>query len=239
MKTTKAWVRGEGVVLEMDLATGEARIECGHLGRLTARAKEVRAGARLSVGQRVDFDIVLCGGTASAVDVRVLPEKAGVPPRQAPVYARPSPNVLRPGPLEPGSASRSARSAGPREVPAWPQRSPQPVSAGKGVFSRLPDERTHPNAAGASQVQVPPKARPAAPSMEPKPKTARRQRPDVTETHDRCGHCGKLMVPILVVRKGRAVRSLCRFCGGTHIDFTKSSGAGVAAALLLLGLLAS
>lgn len=53
------------------------------------------------------------------------------------------------------------------------------------------------------------------------------------KTQAQCRHCGRQIVPRLVIYRGMATHSLCPYCGGLHQQFVK--GAGCLRVLFFLG----
>lgn len=47
------------------------------------------------------------------------------------------------------------------------------------------------------------------------------------DDRDTCRHCGKKMVPRIIVLHGRLERSVCPFCGETHRHFARHSWAAI------------
>lgn len=50
----------------------------------------------------------------------------------------------------------------------------------------------------------------------------RTSRYSVRDDRDTCAHCGKTMVPRMIVVRGRPERTVCPFCGETHREFPRS-----------------
>jgi hypothetical protein len=215
MKTRAAMVRAEGAVAHVDAVTGNGLLACGPLGDgIKFRASHVQRGYRLVVGDRVDFSIAFAGGRAVAQDVRLLtlsPQRRVVAPNFEAAAA-----VLR---------AAAVVQAAPRPAITMPVVAPGPVA------SSLPDERTHVG------INVPKWPKPAR--AQPRPVKASPRRPDRTQTHDKCGHCEKLMVPRVVFGGGSADHSVCPFCGAMHVNFRMDAETTLHRTGMLLGALAA